>query len=92
MFCAYTSTREPRAESTIARRSVNGTQIATSTPSTAETRGSSAWMYCSACASVLCIFQLPAISGMRAGADGDEAEAEDDEDEDEATTTPPPRR
>ena len=34
MFCAYTSTREPRALSTIARRSVNGTQIATSTPST----------------------------------------------------------
>ena len=39
MFCANTSTREPRALSTIARRSVNGTQIATSTPSTAETRG-----------------------------------------------------
>ena len=65
MFCAYTSTRDPRALSTIARRSVNGTQIATSTPSTADTRGSSAWMYSSACASVLCIFQLPAISGVR---------------------------
>ena len=44
MFCAYTSTREPRALSTIARRSVNGTQIATSTPSIDDTRGSSAWM------------------------------------------------
>ena len=44
MFCANTSTREPRALSTIAPRSVKGTQIATSTPSSADTRGSSAWM------------------------------------------------
>ncbi len=65
MFCAYTSTREPRALSTIARRSVKGTQIATSTPSSADTRGSSAWMYSSACCSVLYIFQLPATSGVR---------------------------
>ncbi len=65
MFWAYTSTRDPRALSTIARRSVNGTQIAMSTPLTEDTRGSSAWMYSSACASVLCIFQLPAISGVR---------------------------
>src|SRR5580692_1085164 len=69
MFCAYTSTRDPRALSTIARRSVNGTQIATSTPSTAETRGSSAWMCSSACSCVLYIFQLPAISGVRGGWD-----------------------
>src|SRR5580693_3151953 len=65
MFCAYTSTREPRALSTIACRSVNGTQIAMSHPLTDETRGSSSWMCSSACASVLCIFQLPAISGVR---------------------------
>ena len=44
MFCAKTSTREPRVESIIACRSVNGTQIAMSTPSAAYTRGSSAWM------------------------------------------------
>ncbi len=66
MFWAYSSTREPRAESTIARRSVKGTQRATSTPETAASSGSSAWMYRSACASVLYIFQLPAISGTRA--------------------------
>ena len=35
MFCANTSTREPRVESTIACSAVNGTQIATSTPSAA---------------------------------------------------------
>src|ERR1700683_5222606 len=65
MFCAYTSTREPRALSTIALRSVNGTQIATSTPSSADTRGSNAWMYSSACSCVLYIFQFPATSGVR---------------------------
>ena len=36
-----------------------------STPSIAATRGSSAWMYCSASAIVLCIFQLPAMNGVR---------------------------
>ena len=66
MFCAKTSTREPRVESTIACRSVNGTQIATSTPSIEDTRGSSAWMYSSASSTVLCIFQLPAMNGVRA--------------------------
>src|ERR1700689_2122815 len=40
--------------------------MATSTPLTAPRRGSSAWMYCSASLSVLYIFQLPAISGVRA--------------------------
>ena len=44
MFCAKTSTRDPRVESTIACSAVNGTQIATSTPSIEDTRGSSAWM------------------------------------------------
>jgi hypothetical protein len=44
MFWAYTSTREPRALSTIAFRSVNGTQIPTSTRSTEERRGSKPWM------------------------------------------------
>jgi hypothetical protein len=39
--------------------------MATSTPSALETRGSSAWMNCSASATVLCIFQLPAINGVR---------------------------
>ena len=42
MFWAYTATREPRVESTIAASAVNGGQIATSTPSPIETRGSSA--------------------------------------------------
>ncbi len=65
MFCAKTSTREPRVESIIACRSVNGTQIATSTPSIDDTRGSSAAMYSSASATVLCIFQLPAMNGVR---------------------------
>ena len=36
-----------------------------STPSTAATFGSSAWMNCSASATVLCIFQLPAMNGVR---------------------------
>ena len=31
----------------------------------ADTSGSSAWMYSSACASVLYIFQLPAMQGVR---------------------------
>src|SRR5919198_706424 len=66
MFCAYTSTREPRVESTTACRSVNGTQTPTSTPSAVETRGSSEATNASASATVLCIFQLPAISGVRA--------------------------
>ena len=52
-------------ESTIASSAVNGGQIATSTPSTSETRGSSPAMNSSASATVLCIFQLPAISGVR---------------------------
>ena len=52
-------------ESTIAASAVNVGQIATSTPSTEETRGSSAAMNSSASATVLCIFQLPAMSGVR---------------------------
>ena len=40
MFCAKTATRVPRAVSTQRRSAVNGTQIATSTPSTAATSGS----------------------------------------------------
>ena len=43
----------------------NGGQIATSTPSTEDTRGSSAWMNSSASATVLYIFQLPAMNGVR---------------------------
>ena len=66
MFCAYTCTREPRVESTIACRSVNGTQIATSTPSEDDTSGSSPEMNISACDWVLNIFQLPAMNGVLA--------------------------
>src|SRR3954451_4855751 len=65
MFCAYTVTPEPRVESTIACNAVNGTQMATSAVA-ADTRGSRPWMYSSASAIVLYIFQLPAISGVRA--------------------------
>src|SRR5579862_2033237 len=64
MFCAKTCTREPRVESTIAVSAVNAGQLATSTPSDVETRGSRAWMKSSASATVLFIFQLPAISGV----------------------------
>src|SRR3954470_12934073 len=43
---------------------MNGTQIAMSAVA-ADTRGSRPWMYSSACAIVLCIFQFPAIRGVR---------------------------
>ena len=66
MFCAKTSMSVPRAR---VRRSacsaVNGTQIATSTPSTSATSGASASTYASASAIVLYIFQLPAMNGVR---------------------------
>ena len=65
MFCAYTWTLEPRAESTIACSAVNGGQITTSTSPTAPTFGSSAWMYASASATVLFSFQLAAMKGLR---------------------------
>ena len=65
MFCANTCTREPRVESTIACSAVYGGQIATSTPSAVATCGSSAAMNASASAIVLCIFQLPAMNGVR---------------------------
>src|SRR5580658_3723834 len=65
MFCAKTATCEPRALSIIGVSAVNGGQIATSTPSRLDTRGSSPWINCSASATVLFIFQFPAISGVR---------------------------
>ncbi len=46
---------------------MNGTQIATSTPSDEETSGSSPEMNISASAWVLNIFQLPAMNGVRDG-------------------------
>src|SRR5439155_4657807 len=59
MFCANTAT--PRAASRAAASAVNGAQTATSTPS----RGRTAARNSRASACVLCIFQLPAMSGMR---------------------------
>src|SRR5260370_8920290 len=65
MVWANTSTREPRVDSTIGPNAVNGGQMATSTPLTVDKRGSSAAAKLSASATVLYIFQLPAISGVR---------------------------
>ena len=68
MFCAKTSTREPRVESTIACSAVNGDADRDVDAVDGDDAAAAApAMYSSASATVLCIFQLPAMNGVRVG-------------------------
>src|SRR3954471_11082594 len=65
MFCAHTLSGESLDAATAAPRSVNGTQIATSTPSESPSSGRNSPTYWWVSETVLNIFQLPAMYGRR---------------------------